>query len=165
MRIVTLAVLSSLMLGGCANFVNRPQNAPASTAAGAQEVQLNAAQKVFWFFSPYRISIQQGNFISQEMAEKIKEGMTRDQVSFVLGTPLLTDPFHADRWDYPFRLKRGNGEILSSRVTVHFKDGFVSKFESGELPTEKEYIARIADSSVAPLREISPDAPKNPPKK
>ena len=52
-------------------------------------------------FSPYRPDIQQGNFVSQEMLAQLKVGQTREQVLFILGTPLLTDIFHADRWDYP----------------------------------------------------------------
>ena len=53
--------------------------------------------------APYRIEIQQGNFVSQEMVSQLKLGMSKDQVRFVLGTPLITDSFHADRWDYVFR--------------------------------------------------------------
>ena len=49
--------------------------------------------------TPYRIEIQQGNFVSQEMVSQLKPGMSKDQVRFVLGTPLITDSFHADRWD------------------------------------------------------------------
>ena len=101
-----------------------------------------------WFFSPYRPDIQQGNFVSEEMLAQLKVGMTRDQVRFVLGTSLLTDIFHADRWDYPFRLARGSGETTSSRVVVFFdKEGKVARFEGGNLPTEKEYIDRIAGPS------------------
>ena len=84
------------------------------------------------------------------MVAQLKEGMTQDQVIFLLGTPLLTDVFHADRWDYAFRMQKGNGEITSSRVTVHFKDKLVSSFEGGgDLPTEKDYLARIADKAKA----------------
>jgi outer membrane protein assembly factor BamE (lipoprotein component of BamABCDE complex) len=72
-------------------------------------------------FSPYRPDIQQGNFVSQEMLNQLKVGQTRDQVKFILGTPLLTDMFHADRWDYPFYLARGNGELTTSRVTVYLQ--------------------------------------------
>ena len=74
----------------------------------------------------------------------LKPGMTREQVRFVLGTPLLTSVFHANRWDYPFRLERGNGELTTSRVTVYFKDDVVERFDGGNLPTEVEYIERIA---------------------
>ena len=52
--------------------------------------------------TPYRMVIQQGNFISQEMVAQLKPGMSKEQVRFILGTPLVTDIFHADRWDYVF---------------------------------------------------------------
>jgi outer membrane protein assembly factor BamE len=60
------------------------------------------------------------------MMAQIKEGMTREQVRFVLGTALLTDMFHEDRWDYPFRLTKPNGEQVVSQVTIHFKNNTVS---------------------------------------
>ena len=84
------------------------------------------------------------------MLAQLQPGMTRDQVRFVLGTPLLTDIFHADRWDYTFRLAKGNGEVTTSGVTVFFKDDKMERFDGGNLPTEKEYIARIAGAVPAP---------------
>lgn len=110
-------------------------------------------QRIFRFLSPYRIDVQQGNFISREMVAQLKEGMrnkegvTPEQVRFVLGTPLLTDIFHANRWDYAFRLKKGNGEVISSRVTVFFKDNRLVNIEGGMLPTEQEYLALIAGAA------------------
>lgn len=72
------------------------------------------------------------------------EGVTRDQVRFVLGTPLLTDIFHADRWDYVFLFKKGTGEKLSHRVTVFFDNNRVARIEGGTLPTEQAYLDLIA---------------------
>ncbi len=126
----------------------------ATDGSGAQTTRVTGLQKFLWVFSPYRPDVQQGNFISQEMLAQLKEGMTRDQVRFLLGTPLVADVFHADRWDYPFRLERGNGELTTSRVTVYFKDDKLVRFDGGNLPTEKEYIARIAGPvKVAPKAE------------
>lgn len=136
--------------------------AAAEANAGAQTRQVSNLRKFLWFFSPYRPDIQQGNFVSQEMLAQLKVGMTREQVQFVLGTPLLTDMFHADRWDFPFRLERGNGELTTSRVTVFFKDNKVEKFDGGNLPTEREYIARIAGPSKIQKEKDAPpkDAPQ-----
>ncbi len=126
--------------------------APAATASTAQAststgVQTKQANRFLGIFRPYRPDIQQGNFVSQEMVAQLKPGMTQEQVIFLLGTPLLTDVFHADRWDYAFRLQKGNGEITTSRVTVFFKDKLVSSFEGGDLPTEKDYLERISDKA------------------
>ncbi len=106
--------------------------------------ELTSSQKVLWFFSPYRVTIQQGNFISQEMLAQLKTGMTKDQARFILGTPLLTDVFHGERWDYPFRLQKGSGETTTSRIALFFKDGKIERIESGILPTENEYLSKIA---------------------
>lgn len=103
-------------------------------------------EKFLGIFTPYRVTIQQGNFVSKEMADQVQEGMTREQVRFILGTPLLTDMFHADRWDYIFRLLKPNGELIKSRVTVYFNQNLVSQIERGDLPDEKEYLARIIDA-------------------
>lgn len=133
--------------------------APASEA-GMHTTGPSKLQRVFGIFSPYRISIQQGNFVSEEMVAQLKPGMTQDQVRFVLGTPLLSDLFHADRWDYPFRLQKGNGELTTSRVTVFFKNQLLDHFDGGNLPTENEYIARIAGTpqkaTVAPPEAAQP---------
>jgi outer membrane protein assembly factor BamE len=96
------------------------------------------------------------------MVSQLKDGMTREQVRDLLGTALLTDMFHEDRWDYPFRLLKPDGETITSRVTVHFKNNTVSRFEGGNLPTEKEYLAHITTSAIAARTESLPitDAPK-----
>lgn len=154
-----------LALSGCASW--RGQSAaPASPSpeavaadanksaaianAGAQTKTATKLQKFLWIFTPYRPDIQQGNFVSQEMLDQLKTGMTRDQVKFLLGTPLLADMFHADRWDYPFYLARGNGELTTSRVTVYFKENKVDHWDGAHLPTEREYIDRIAGTAAAP---------------
>lgn len=157
----------TLVLSGCASW--RSQATPVSTDAaadaekqaaiansGAQTVQASKLQKFLWIFSPYRPDIQQGNFVSQEMLNGLKVGQTRDQVRFLLGSPLLTDAFHADRWDYPFYLARGNGELTTSRVTIFFKDNVVERFEGGNLPSERDYIDRIAGPTKVP--KVKPEA-------
>ena len=70
--------------------------------------------------------------------------MTPEQVRFVMGTPLLTDVFHAQRWDYPFRMRRGDGQITTSHVSIFFKEGRVERFEGGDLPQEKDYLDQLA---------------------
>ncbi len=71
---------------------------------------------------PYKIDVQQGNVLSQEMVSKLKVGMTRSQVRFVLGTPLLTDIFHANRWDYVYRYEKA-GRLTEERHLTLFFDG------------------------------------------
>ncbi len=134
----------SALLAGCAS------KEPATTQAQASQtgVQVsNSGSRLFGFLRPYRIDIQQGNFVSKEMVSQLRPGMTQEQVRFVLGTPLLTDLFHSDRWDYEFRLTKGNGDLITSRVTVFFKDKLLDHYEGGgNLPTEQEYLSLIAGS-------------------
>jgi len=81
-------------------------------------------------FRPYRMEIQQGNFVTQEMAAQLKPGMTRDQVRFVLGTPLVSDIFHEDRWDYVFVRQRANSEEVDRRrIAVFFEDGKLKRVD------------------------------------
>lgn len=175
--IACLAVLGGL--AGCASknpLIDEPlasARPAASEAAGARAeqsgnaasgVQTTKEKRFLGFLSPYRPDIPQGNFVSQEMVAQLKEGMTREQVLFVLGTPLLNDIFHAERWDYVFRYKKGNGEITDSKVTVFFKDNRLARYEGGNLPTEEEYLALIAGKpkTGTPARPASaPQAPSS----
>jgi outer membrane protein assembly factor BamE len=78
----------------------------------------------------YKADIQQGNVVTSDMVEKLKPGMTRSQVRFVLGTPLVTDTFHPDRWDYIFYQKRGaDARFDPSRLTVVFKGDALLRVE------------------------------------
>lgn len=134
--------------------------AAAPAASKPSGVQTIEQRRLFGIFSPYRIDIQQGNFISQEMVAQLKQGMTPEQVRFVLGAPLLTDLFHADRWDYVFRLKKGNGEIITSKVVLRFQGNRLASVEGADLPNEKDYISLIAGS--APPEAAKPAAPATP---
>jgi outer membrane protein assembly factor BamE len=84
--------------------------------------------------TPYRIDIQQGNFVTQDMVDKLQVGQTRDQVRFILGTPLLTDVFHAGRWDYVFRSSKGWREPDKHKLTVYFENEKLARWESDVPP-------------------------------
>ena len=79
--------------------------------------------------TPYKPDIQQGNFVSHEMVQQLKPGMTREQVRFLLGTPLLTDIFHADRWDYVYWREAPNGKRESRKLALFFSDGKLARME------------------------------------
>lgn len=71
--------------------------------------------------SPYRMDVRQGNYVSQEMVSRLTPGMPREQVRLIMGSPLLTDVFHADRWDYVYRYVPGSGEVELRRVALLFE--------------------------------------------
>jgi outer membrane protein assembly factor BamE len=79
--------------------------------------------------TPFRIEIQQGNFISQEMVAQLKPGMSKEQVRLALGTPLLTDIFHADRWDYVYLREKPGAKREQRKLTVFFEDGKLTRVD------------------------------------
>jgi outer membrane protein assembly factor BamE len=101
--------------------------------------------------SPYKIDVQQGNVITQEMLSKLKAGMTRSQVRFVLGSPLVVDPFRLDRWDYVSMYQKQGKEVERRRVTVIFDEDKLIRIEGD---------VTLADTALSP--ENAPD--KAPPK-
>jgi len=99
---------------------------------------LVAACNPLGVFSVYRMEIQQGNYLTQEMVSQLQSGMTRDQVRFVLGTPLLVDIFHDNRWDYVYRRGRaGSREIEERRLSVFFENDRLVRVE-GDVTTGLE---------------------------
>lgn len=78
----------------------------------------------------YRMDIQQGNRLEEDAVAQVEVGMSQSAVQFLLGTPMLADPFHADRWDYPYYLRRGRSEVADqSWVVIYFEDGRVTRVE------------------------------------
>jgi outer membrane protein assembly factor BamE len=98
---------------------------------------------LFGLITPYRIEVVQGNVITKEMAAAVKVGMSRAQVRDVLGSPLLADIFHADRWDYVFTIRRQGTAYQQRRATALFDGDNLKSFEADELPTEREFVVSI----------------------
>ena len=93
----------------------------ASLLAASSFALLVACSAVPPIVREYRIDVQQGNVLTQEMVAQLRPGLSRDQVRFVLGTPVLMDMFHAERWDYFYWLQKGNtGAIDKRRFSVFF---------------------------------------------
>jgi len=87
--------------------------------------------------APYRIEIQQGNFVSAELVAQLKPGMSKDQVKQLLGTPLINDIFHTERWDYLFWREPpgGTGNRETRRVALYFEDGKLARVDGNAVPT------------------------------
>ena len=107
--------------------------------------------------TPYRVEIVQGNFVSREQVEALRPGMSRQQVREVLGTPLMTSVFHADRWDYVFTLKRQGVEPQARRLAVFFKGGVMERFEGDTMPSEAEFVATL-DKKARPGKALPLEA-------
>ena len=105
---------------------------------------LQRTDSLFGFITPYRIDVVQGNAITKEQAAQIKPGLSRLQAKDILGTPLISDPFHAQRWDYFFSLRRPGAPLQRRSVVVFFDGDVVKSIEAGELPSEREFVASIS---------------------
>ena len=86
----------------------------------------------------YRINVEQGNIIDQEKVDKLKIGMSRRQVRFILGTPMIEDSFNTDRWDYTHTIRNGKNSILNQNLTVFFEADKLSRIEGDYTPTVEE---------------------------
>ncbi|HYP31725.1 MAG TPA: outer membrane protein assembly factor BamE [Burkholderiaceae bacterium] len=124
---LSATVLAAFALGGCSSF-----NEPASLKG------------FIAFISPYRPDVIQGNVVTSEQIALVKPGMSRVQVKEILGTPLITDPFHADRWDYVFTLKRQGFDDQERAFAVMFEKDQVQKIDAPELPSEDAFVAQIS---------------------
>lgn len=96
---------------------------------------LITACKNFAFPGVHKIEIQQGNIITQEMVDQLKPGMSKSQVRFVLGTPLIADSFHQNRWDYFYSFNDQENPQKRERISVFFVDGKLTHFSGDFLPS------------------------------
>ena len=128
-RAVPLA-LAALALGGCKS--------------------LDEQLPTWRSFGVYKIDINQGNYLSQDMVDKLKIGMTQPQVKQLLGTPLVTSPFRKDRWDYVYEYTR-QGQVIEHRnFTVYFADGKLTRWEGDAMPPSVIELNRSASAKALP---------------
>lgn len=127
-RRVLLAVAPVVLLTACGSTSNLSWRKP---------------ETLFGLLEPYRIDVVQGNVVTQEVMDQIQPGLGRTQVREILGTPLLMDPFHADRWDYAFTIRRQGVPDQKRRITVYFQNDVVERFDTEPLPSERDFVASI----------------------
>jgi outer membrane protein assembly factor BamE len=110
--------------------------------------------------TPYKVEVVQGNFVSKEQIDALKPGMSRQQVREILGTSLLTDVFHSDRWDYVFTIRRQGVEPQQRRLTLFFNGELLARFQGDAMPSEEEFVAGLdgrQHSGKVPVLEASED--------
>jgi len=109
----------------------------------------------------YRIPIQQGTVIEQSMVYKLKPGMDKDQVRFIMGTPVIVDPFHSNRWDYIYTFKKGSDRVREQRhVTLHFDDNEQLSHISGDIEVVNPDLLAEPETDKQPESYEVPDRPK-----
>ena len=133
---------------------------PLAGLSGCESLQ--RTDSLFGLITPYRIDIVQGNAVTKEQVALVKPGQSRLQVRDVLGTPLVADPFHANRWDYIFTLRRPGAAPQRRSVVVLFEADVVKSVEAPELPSEREFVASISRYTDlrAPKLELSEEERK-----
>ena len=114
----------------------------AAALAGCNSLD-NAAHRVANVVTPYKVEVVQGNVVAREQVQALQPGMSRQQVRDILGTPLVTDIFHGDRWDYVFTIRRPGVESQVRKLTVYFEGDRFVRYEGDEMPTEAEFVASL----------------------
>jgi outer membrane protein assembly factor BamE len=161
LRLVSV-VAAAVLLAGCETMY--------SVGASVSSGFASAASWAPPFLKPYRPDVHQGNIVTQEMVDQLRIGMSREQVRFMLGTPLMTSEFHKERVDYIYYLNPRRGPIQNRRLTMHFKDNRLDRFDNDPMPTEEEAdililgtgakrVARTSKEPAIPRPDVSTPAP------
>ncbi|MBV2164207.1 outer membrane protein assembly factor BamE [Comamonas nitrativorans] len=104
----------------------------------------DASRSAMHKITPYKVDVVQGNFVSKEQVQALQPGMSRQQVREILGSPLLTSVFHADRWEYVFTMKRKGVPEQTRKLAVFFHGDAFDRAEGDEMPSEEEFIASLS---------------------
>ncbi|MBP7915552.1 MAG: outer membrane protein assembly factor BamE [Vitreoscilla sp.] len=128
--------------------------------AGCNTVTSAMSDGITSVITPYRVEVVQGNVVTREQIAAIKPGVPRSRVRDVLGSPLVADPFHAQRWDYVFLIRRPGTEPQQRSVVVLFEGDLVKSVDSPELPSDREFVASISrpiNLDKEPKLELTPE--------
>lgn len=127
-KLSSLSLLAVLGLSACSMFDESPDDSSS--------------------FRPYRIDVRQGNYLTQDMVAKLRRGQTKDQVRFILGSPLIEDAFHSERWDYVYRFTPGHGATTERHFAVYFENNTLARV-SGDV------VADTPEAAAADQREAA----------
>jgi outer membrane protein assembly factor BamE len=139
--LLAVAIGAPILIGGCSSITDRTRGA-------------------LYAVTPYKVEVVQGNFVSKEQVEMLKAGQSKQQVRELLGTSLLTDVFHANRWDYVFTIRRQGVEPQQRRLTLYFNGELLERFQGDEMPSEQEFVAQLdarKHSGKVPVLQASPE--------
>ena len=109
LRLNFIAIICSILISGCSNF---------------------------GFPGVYKLRIQQGNVITQQMIDRLKPGMSKNQVIFVLGNPVLEDPLTKERWDYVYTIQISGEKLNKQILSIYFEKDKLSHFFGNYVPSE-----------------------------
>ncbi|GMQ96672.1 MAG: hypothetical protein BMS9Abin15_0347 [Gammaproteobacteria bacterium] len=144
--LIFVAIIASTVSSGCSSFTKKDwhiSDLPTLKIPGV-----------------YKVDVQQGNDVTQEQVNNLRPGMSRNQVRFALGTPLILDPFHQERWDYIYTLTPGGGEMIERRVSLYFKEDRLTRIEGDLRPMFAEQAKALAEQNRERTLVIPPDEPR-----
>lgn len=144
-RTAGVAFVLAVALGGCA------QNSAVTKA-------IDDYIPIITQFGVYKLDINQGNYLSQDMVDRLKEGQTKAQVRATLGTPLITSAFRDNRWDYVYEFQRGGRVREHRQFTVYFNNDLLARWEGDEMPQSAQELNRIAATRSLPDDPYGNDA-------
>lgn len=133
--IITLACLASLLLTAGCSSTDKSRNMP--TSSWLERIPI-----------VYRQDIQQGNIITQEKVDQLKPGMSKRQVRYLLGTPMLVDVFHQNRWDYVYTMTKGWGDMEEKRMALFFQNDALTQIDGDYKPDPSAPTERVAKQDV-----------------
>lgn len=159
-RPLAALLLPAFVLAGCSSWNMPSWNMPSLPSLPAMPSLSSMVETPKWAaIKPYTLDIQQGVVIDEDMIARLKPGMSRTQVGYVLGSPLLADPFHANRWDYVFYTRKKNKMSQVHNLSVYFKADKMDRFES-DYPFP---VKSVEPPKTAKAAEAQPAGPAEPP--
>ena len=146
--LIIVVSAATLILSGCSTMGDGVES-----LSGVTDVIPDALDKTSLIYRP---TIQQGNVVSQEQVNELRPGMTKRQVRFLLGTPMLTDVFHANRWDYTFTRGVGSTPSEFKQVTVFFEDDRLVRIAGDLRPQPPEQREEVKKEVVVTVPDWEP---------
>jgi outer membrane protein assembly factor BamE len=143
-KLLISIIASSALLGGCSNFSMSDMSMP----------DLKMPESVPDLV--HKVDIQQGNIINQDMINKLEPGMSQRQVRFIMGSPMISDTFHAGRWDYLYRMhKSGHAPSETKRVSLYFDNNQLTRIEGDirPLPVEEDATEKKIQVVEVPVQD------------
>ncbi len=105
----------------------------------------------------HKVTVQQGNVITQQMVDRLEPGMTRSQVVYVMGEPVVRNPFNQDRWDYLYTIDVPGVVQSNQRLSLFFEDDVLASFSGNYLPSDAATGQPVEEDDLIPDREPEPD--------
>lgn len=117
------------------------------------------------FFSVYKRDIPQGNLVTEQMVSQLQVGMTREQVVYVMGTPLLDSPFNVDKWDYVYQVRLADGKVITKRVNLDFNNNQVAHIAQSGVDRDTGTLHQNpgASENTTEARQVGPNTPTRQP--